>query len=160
MGIFSKYPLLTKERLVLDSSTHVALKVEVAVEKTRVTILALHPTTPVTAWKFKNRNRQFHEAASIMRSTSGPKLLIGDLNATMWSPHFAKLLRESGLRDARRGFGLQLTWPVVLPSFLRLPIDHCLVSEEWVVQGVSTGVAKGSDHKTVLFELALPHPSN
>jgi endonuclease/exonuclease/phosphatase (EEP) superfamily protein YafD len=160
MAIFSRYPLLTKERLVLDSSAHVALKVEVAVEQTRVTLLALHPTTPITPWKFKNRNKQFHEAASIMRSTGGPKLLIGDLNTTMWSPYFVKLLRDSGLRDARRGFGLHPTWPAVLPGFLRLPIDHCLVSDEWLVQAVSTGVAKGSDHQTVLFELALPQPSN
>ncbi len=156
MGISSKHPLLTKQSLVLDSSTHVALKVEVQVGEASFTLLAMHPTTPVTPWKFKNRNKQFAEAASILNSTKGPRMLVGDLNATMWSPYFSKLLRDAGLRDARHGFGLQTTWPMPLPGFLRLPIDHCLVSNEWVVQRVSTGVAKGSDHRTVLIELGLP----
>jgi len=155
MAIFSRYPLLAKERLDLDSSTHVALRVEFAFDQNRFTLLALHPTTPITPWKFRNRNKQFAEAAAIVRAAKGPKILIGDLNATMWSPYFATLLRESGLRDARRGFGIQTTWPASLPSFLRLPIDHCLVSDDWFVQGVTTVGKTGSDHKAVLFELAL-----
>jgi len=156
MAVFSRHPLVTKELLALDGSNHVSLRVEVEIEYTRVTLLALHPTTPVTPWKFKNRNKQFAEAAAIMKATKGPKLLVGDLNVTMWSPYFQRLLRDSGLRDARRGFGLQTTWPVPLPSFLRLAIDHCLVSEEWFVQGITTGANTGSDHKAILFELALP----
>jgi endonuclease/exonuclease/phosphatase (EEP) superfamily protein YafD len=155
MAIFSRYPLAKKERLVLDSSSHFALRVDVVIDQKRFAILAMHPTTPVTPWKFRNRNKQLAEAASIIRAETGPKILVGDLNVTMWSPYFEKLLRESGLRDTRRGFGLQTTWPVPLPSFLRLPIDHCLVSEEWLVQGVRTIKNPGSDHKAVLFELAL-----
>ena len=141
MAVFSRYPLVAKERSRLTfKSREPELKLD---WQTRFTILALHPTTTVTAWKFKNR-KQFAEAAKIMKATKRPKLLVGDLNVTMWSPYFQRLLRDSGLRDARRGYGLQTTWPVPLPSFLRLAIDHCLVSEEWFVQAITTGANTGS----------------
>jgi endonuclease/exonuclease/phosphatase (EEP) superfamily protein YafD len=90
----------------MDQSTHIALWVRVNVRGTPISILALHPPTPVRSDKFNNRNQQFARASALLKSTNGVRILIGDLNTTMWSPYFADLIRGSGLRDVRKGFGL------------------------------------------------------
>lgn len=153
MAIFSRYPLTGVEVLTLDESTHVAVLARVNVDGTVVSILALHPPAPVQSHKFVNRNRQFTEAALLLRSVSGPKVLIGDLNTTMWSPYFGELVKDSGLRDGRLGFGLQPSWPMPLPALFQIPIDHCLVSDEIEVVAVRTGGTTGSDHRPVIFDI-------
>jgi endonuclease/exonuclease/phosphatase (EEP) superfamily protein YafD len=159
MALFSRYPLEDVSILTLDASTHTALLAKVNIQGTAVSLLALHPPTPVRTDKFLNRNRQFTEAASILRAARGPRLLIGDLNTTMWSPYFTRLVRDSGLRDARLGFGLRPSWPLPLPAFLQLPIDHCLVSDEVSVEGISTGRRTGSDHRPLIVDVRLSGPA-
>jgi endonuclease/exonuclease/phosphatase (EEP) superfamily protein YafD len=155
MAVFSRYPLEHAEVLTLDASTHPALLVRVNVEGTRLTVLSLHPPTPVRPEKFANRNEQFANAASIMKGAGVPKVLIGDLNTTMWSPYFTDLIRGSGLRDARLGFGLSPSWPVPLPPPFQIPIDHCLVGEEITVEGIRTGRRVGSDHRPLIVNISF-----
>ena len=153
MAIMSRFPLNQVDELSLDTSSHLSLLAKVDVEGTIVTLLSLHPPTPMRTTKFLNRNQQFARAASIMKATSGVRILVGDLNTTMWSPYFADLVRESGLRDARRGFGLSPSWPMPLPTFLQIPIDHCLVSDDVTVEGIRTGKRTGSDHRPLVVDL-------
>jgi endonuclease/exonuclease/phosphatase (EEP) superfamily protein YafD len=101
MALYSRYPLESVRTLTLDASTHVGLLVDVNIANTTLTILGMHPPTPISKSKFANRNRQFSEAGSLIRTRRGPRVLIGDFNTTMWSPYFKRLLRDSGLRDAR-----------------------------------------------------------
>jgi endonuclease/exonuclease/phosphatase (EEP) superfamily protein YafD len=155
MSLFSRYPLAGVEVLTLDASTYLAVLARINVDGTVVTLLSLHPPTPVRTHKFLNRNKQFSEAAVILRSSKGPRVLVGDLNTTMWSPYFQKLLAESGLRDAKLGFGVLPSWPQPLPGFLQIPIDHCLVSNDIRVAGISTGGGTGSDHRFLIVDLQL-----
>lgn len=156
MALFSRYPLEEVEVLSLDSSTHIAILAKVNINDTLVSILALHPPTPVRTDKFLKRNRQFSEAAAIFSATQGPGILIGDLNTTMWSPYFTDLVRNSGLRDARLGFGLKPSWPLPLPAILQLPIDHCLVSADVGVEKIGTGRRTGSDHRPLIVDVLVP----
>ena len=156
MALFSRYPIEQAEVLTLDASSHPALHVQINVQGTRLSILALHPPTPVRSDKFSNRNQQFVRAAALIKADSGAKLLIGDLNTTMWSPYFIDLIRDSGLRDARIGFGLQPSWLMPLPSVLQIPIDQCLVGETIYVQGVRVGARTGSDHRPLIVDVNFP----
>lgn len=153
MALFSRHPLEGAEVLALDASAHLALFARVKLEGATLSVLALHPPTPVRADKFANRNLQFERAASIMRETRGPKLLVGDLNVTMWSPYFSDLVSNSGLRNARQGFALIPSWPVPLPTPLQIPIDHCLVSDDLTVETIRTGARTGSDHRPLIVDL-------
>ena len=155
MGVLSRYPLEAMQTLTLDDSSHIAILVRLKVGDESISVLALHPTTPITPFKFKNRNRQYREAATHVKSIIGPRVIIGDLNITMWSPYFVELLNDSGLRDARVGFGLRTTWPTFLPAFLRLPIDHCLVSREVEVNSVDVGASTGSDHLPLIIQISF-----
>jgi endonuclease/exonuclease/phosphatase (EEP) superfamily protein YafD len=155
MAILSRYPFENVETLTLDASTHLAILARVNLGEKAVSVLGLHPPTPMSPLKFKNRNRQFREAARVLNSLEGPKVLIGDLNTTMWSPYFSSLLRDSKLRDVRLGFGLHTSWPMPMPWFLRLPIDHCLVSDELRVDRLRIGDSIGSDHYPLIVDLTM-----
>jgi len=146
MGIFSRYPMTDIQVLTLDQSTHLAILARLEIAGRSVALLGLHPTTPVTREKFKNRTLQFEKAVALMNAINGPRVLIGDLNTAMWSPYFSDLVRDSGLRDTRLGFGIKTSWPVPVPSFLRIPIDHCLLSDDFQVTNVEVGSSIGSDH--------------
>lgn len=155
MALFSRRPLEAAEVLTLDDSSHLAVLAGLNVEGASLTVLALHPPTPMRPGDFENRNEQFARAASIMRKTQGAKLLIGDLNTTMWSPYFIDLVRESGLSNARQGFGLMPSWPVPLPTPLQIPIDHCLVGSGIAVEAIRTGGRTGSDHRPLIVDVML-----
>ena len=155
MGVFSRYPLEDVHVLTLDSTAHIAILARVRVNENALTLLSLHPTTPITIEKFRNRNQQFKEAASLLRSIAGPKVLVGDLNTTMWSPYFTELLANAGLREARLGFGLGTTWPEPYPPFLKIAIDHCLVSKEVGVENLRVGPTTGSDHRPLIVDLTF-----
>ena len=155
MAVLSRYPAEGAQTLTLDDSDHIAILVRLKVGDESISVLALHPTTPITPFKFKNRNRQYREAATLVKNLTGPRVIIGDLNITMWSPYFVELQNESGLRDARLGFGLRTTWPTFLPPLLRLPIDHCLVSEEVEINSIEVGASTGSDHLPLIVQLSF-----
>lgn len=155
LAIFSKYPIEESNILSLDSSTHPALFCKIKLEDTQLSLLTIHPPTPMNPIKFANRNEQFAQAAAIMKTADEPKLLIGDLNTTMWSPYFTDLLKNSGLRDARIGKGLYPSWNTWLPTLLRIPIDQCLVSEKIEVNTIGTGSNTGSDHLPLIVNLKI-----
>ena len=101
---------------------------------------------------FRARNQQLDSVADLLNEREGAKVLIGDLNATMWGHHFQRFVDRTGLHNVRRGFGVLPTWPTQLP-FAMIPIDHCLVSAGFDVRSVRTGPAIGSDHLPLLVEL-------
>jgi endonuclease/exonuclease/phosphatase (EEP) superfamily protein YafD len=90
----------------------------------------------------------------LARQQTGAVIVLGDLNTTSWSPYFRDLLADSGLADTRRGFGVLGSWPD-LPSPLRIPIDHCLVSDKVAVHDRRIGPPVGSDHRGVIVDLTV-----
>lgn len=155
LAIFSRYPLESAKLLFEESSMHPAMRAVINLEGTRLTVLLMHPLTPMRPDKFADRNAQLKEAAALMKSTPEPKILVGDLNTTMWSPYYRDLVEESGLIDARRGRGLFPTFESHLPLFLGIPIDHLLTGETIEVESFDFGAPNGSDHRPLTFELKI-----
>lgn len=155
LAVLSRYPLESAEILTLDASTHPALFCRINLDSTTLSVFTMHPPTPMRRDKFDYRNGQFRQAAAILKTTPEPKLIIGDLNTTVWSPYFAELLKDSGLRDARLGNGLYPSWNAILPPFLGIPIDHCLISEKIEVERIATNGYFGSDHRPLLVNLRI-----
>jgi len=120
----------------------------------RFALICIHTVSPIAPSNFRYRNRQLDDVAKLAADRAGPVMLIGDLNTTSWSPYFARLVEVSGLRDSRRGFGVEGTWPW-LPLPLRIPIDHCLVSPTIAVYGRHVGDFVGSDHRPIVVDFAI-----
>jgi len=123
-----------------------------------IVIVGTHPVPPGGAAAARLRDGQLSDLGRRLGGRAGPRLLLGDLNATAWSHPFQQLLRDSGLRDSMRGFGLQPTWLGPFGLF-RLAIDHILVSPEFTVCRREVGPGLGSDHRPLIAELALPRRS-
>ena len=153
IGIFSRIPIHMSEEIHFGKLYPSILAVlEIGGE--RVTILAMHPPPPVSEQAAASRNEQLQAAASFFREIQTPKLIIGDLNTTMWSGNFRRFVRDSGLKNARRGFGILPSWPTFFPP-MYIPIDHCLVSPDITVVDMRTGNDVGSDHFPLIVDLSL-----
>jgi len=161
IALYSKYPLREIEDLDLgdDRSSH--LRVQVELPGGLAEVYAVHLTSPPRSSRARQRNTQLQLLARRIADADPalPKIVAGDFNSTPFSPYFQDLLRDSGLRDGRRPFGLQVTWPM-WPVPLWIPIDHCLFSRNVVVAGVTTGPSTGSDHLPVECSFSLAASSS
>lgn len=119
-----------------------------------VTLVSTHPMPPLGEPAYDARNKQLESIGELVKQIEGPKVLIGDLNTTMWSHHYETLLQKTGLSNTRYGFGTVPSWPAQLP-FALIPIDHCLVSDEFAALDTRAGPRIGSDHLPLIVELAL-----
>lgn len=154
IALFSRLPL--EDARVIDMFDRPSIVAGVRVGGTPVSILTTHPRAPILPGCFESRNEQLAWAARFARRLPEPRVLVGDLNVSPFSPYFGRLEKESGLRDARARFGLFPTWPAWnrLPP-LMLPIDHCLVGAGVKVVSLRAGPPVGSDHLPLIVELAF-----
>ncbi len=154
IALLSRLPFEESEIIQIGDASLPSLLARIRVDESDVTVIATHPLPPTRASTSRHRNRQLEELGDLVRTVKGPVLVIGDLNTAPWSPHFKKLLR-SGLRDSRRGRGVQPTWQANLPWFLRIPLDHVLHSPEITTLRRELGPDIGSDHFPVIVDLSL-----
>ena len=119
-----------------------------------IKIVGVHALPPITPFYFKVRNRLLDNIAGLSAERNMPLLIIGDLNATMWSPFYKNMLSDSKLVDPRLNNGIFPTWPVFLP-FLFIPIDHILFSPEFEKRSLQTIYIPGSDHLGLFASLEL-----
>jgi endonuclease/exonuclease/phosphatase (EEP) superfamily protein YafD len=157
IALFSRLPLAQANRVELGSAEVPSIEATVTVDGRPIQLLGTHPLPPGSAEYASMRNEQLRHIAAYVQRQSRPIVVFGDLNVTPWSPYFADLLRESGLRNSSQGRGLFNSWPAWLP-FGRIPLDHCLVSPTFRVVAKQLGPHVGSDHLPVTVDLQLPGP--
>jgi endonuclease/exonuclease/phosphatase (EEP) superfamily protein YafD len=155
--VYSRFPLDRAESVTLGAARVTAVVARVRVNGAAFSLVTAHVYPPLPGF-YEGRNEQLEELASLAARAERPVVLAGDLNASSWSPYFRKFERASGLRDARRGFGVLPTWPTYRPV-MYIPIDHYLVSPEIKVTRLSTGAQIGSDHLPVITTVEIPEPS-
>ena len=120
------------------------------------TLIAAHPVPPMRSESARMRNAQLKQLAQLAGSQSLPCVVVGDLNASCWSPQFRDLLKEGRLREARSDQGLHPTWPMHFPTWLlRIPIDHCLVGEGVQVHNFRAGGNIGSEHGPIIADISV-----
>lgn len=161
IALASKRPWKSAKIVQLGEAGVPSVTATFAVGDKVLTVLGTHPLPPGGKQGSRLRNDQLEVVARFVREQKQPFILLGDLNATPWSHHFRKLVRDTGLRDSARGFGIQPTWPtpvawLPVPSlFLRVPIDHCLVSSDVRVTRRIVGESIGSDHFPLVVDFEL-----
>ncbi len=159
IALFSKYPLDATTVIGSFPRGYPDIVATALVGTERLNIISTHPTPPLGNVNYADRNLQLDSAADLARRSPRPLIVVGDLNITMWAHHYQRLEEVSGLRSARRGFGIGPTWPVWLyPG--RIPIDHVLVSEDIVVTDFSTGPNIGSDHVPIIVKFTFAEDSD
>jgi endonuclease/exonuclease/phosphatase (EEP) superfamily protein YafD len=154
IALFSRLPLEDAKLIDLGEADVPSVSAVVRLDGRRIAILGTHPLPPTSTEYAQLRDDQLHALAQVARNRALPLILLGDLNTTVWSPHFRDLLRDGGLVDSARGFGWQTTWPAGLWP-LRIAIDHCLLSPDLRVTQRTIGRPVGSDHLPLLLEIAV-----
>ena len=154
IALFSRLPLTDarSHRLGTERTPVVTAKVQHA--GCEWTIIGVHPYPPVSSRYTAARDSVLADVARLSRDAEGPKVVLGDLNTTCWSPQFADLLEVGKLRDSEVGFGYQPTWPDWLPVLV-LPIDHLLHSPDVRVIDRRIGPSIASDHRPVIVDVTL-----
>jgi endonuclease/exonuclease/phosphatase (EEP) superfamily protein YafD len=129
--------------------------VEASIAASCIHVVAVHPDPPMTPNMARSRDGQLMEVGEYLRGVPEKRrIVLGDMNATPWSPVLADFMAATGLRDSALGRGLHPTWFSQWP-FLGIPIDQILVSDGITVLDSRVGPDVGSDHFPVTADLAI-----
>ena len=154
IALYSKLPLLDAVTPSFGSAEVPSVQASLVWQGRTLSFLGTHPLPPVNRTYSRLRDEQLHAIALHVLSLPGSVLLMGDLNTTVWSYHFRRLLNVSGLSDCSRGHGVQPTWPAD-NVVLRVPIDHCLHSSQVTILDKQVGRDVGSDHFPIIVTFAF-----
>jgi endonuclease/exonuclease/phosphatase (EEP) superfamily protein YafD len=152
-GIWSGQPIDGLTPVVGLSRPGVEGTIEAGSSKLGITVVQLNgePLHRAAAWHSDLATLAARPA------TTNPGFIVGDLNATPWTPAFRRLTK-AGWRDAADvvGQGLRPTWPSWSPLPIA-PLDHVMVSSGLGVTSTETTNITGSDHRALIVTLVLPH---
>lgn len=156
MALLSRTPL---DRIEMSNDVSPAARV-ILVATTdiaghEVTVIGLHPHASRTdGTKVSLRNAQLDGVAAFVQDTTGPAVVLTDLNIAPTSPAYQAFLNDMGWRDPHTIVGWRSSWPT-WGGALGMPIDHVFVSDHFGLHGYTTGDGAGSDHKSVVAQLSL-----
>ena len=150
--LLSRWPLTLREDPVLAETLRTYVWAEVATPAGPIQFLGAHTLSPSGPRSWSYRNIELAALADFAAAQSGPLVIAGDLNVTVWSPAFADLLVDGGLVQARAGQGVLPTWPAFAGP-LGVPIDQILMTPDLAALSLRALPALGSDHRPLLAEL-------
>jgi endonuclease/exonuclease/phosphatase (EEP) superfamily protein YafD len=157
MAFFSRLAFERLEIVLPEGEARPGILIRLNVGSSVVSLLSVHPRAPIRRGYFERRNEMLAATASHLQSLPAPKICVGDLNTSLWSPYYRSFARQTKLVNVRKGFGLLPSWPTFLFfRWLMIPIDHCLVSDDIRVIRARTGEPIGSDHLPLVVEIEIP----
>ena len=154
ISLYSRFLLTNVQIRYIGPANLPSVIADVALQNKDLTIIGTHTLPPISANFASMRNQQLKELALVTSAYNKPFILAGDLNITSWSPYFHDLIKESGLHDTQKGFGIQPTWPTMFPP-IGITIDHCLVSSDITIINRKSGPHLGSDHRPIIIDFSI-----
>src|SRR5262249_46134371 len=156
MALYSRFFFERLPIALSEGDARPGILVRLDLGSANVYLLSVHPRTPIRRGHFEQRNKMLAAAAACLQDLPEPKICIGDLNASLWSPFYQSFRKQTRLVNVREGIGLLLSWPTFMGfDWLMIPIDHCLVSNDIRVIRARTGEPIGSDHLPLIVELEI-----
>jgi endonuclease/exonuclease/phosphatase (EEP) superfamily protein YafD len=163
IGLYSRYPLIDarSERTCIECQPLIEARVEHPLGIIRV--FAIHPLSPTTVERTQWRDAELASVAERCAASAFPTIVLGDFNETPFGDAFQSLLRRTGYAETRSAGGFSPTWPaahegIEIPSLLRIPIDHIIVSPHFRTNAFAVGPHIGSDHLPIVAQLSLVNP--
>jgi endonuclease/exonuclease/phosphatase (EEP) superfamily protein YafD len=153
IGLFSKYPLNNETIQFFGETSVMSIYSEIKLHDKIIPLIVSHPPPPAGKNRAAMRNSQLLNIAHTLKNKENA-IFMGDFNLTPWSYYFKEILNISQLKDSRKGFGLQATWPSFMP-LLFIPIDHFLYKGDITILQRNIGSSVGSDHFPVFVKIKL-----
>lgn len=156
MAIFSKLPVRKFDYIDIgDGWNHYTLT-ELSVGDKKLHLYELHTPPPVSDLFFELRNQNLWTLADVMSKDESPyRILVGDLNSTIYSPYLQNVITKANLHSNQQNYNIEGTWPSFLPAPLRISIDHLLTSKQVKIEKREVGPYQVSDHYPVITTLSL-----
>lgn len=164
LAVLSRYPLANTQTLNPIGEDFPALTAQLQAPgwSKPLTVYAVHPPPPVSRPVAKLRNDFLLGLAAYIKNKPGEQaVIVGDFNATPWSPWLRKFLTATDLIDSQRGLGLLSTWPASTAQYsavFGIPIDLCLHTRTVQITRRFALGNLGSDHLPVMTEIAANTP--
>jgi endonuclease/exonuclease/phosphatase (EEP) superfamily protein YafD len=155
ISIMSRLPIKKTKIHVFVPETGPSIESVLFYDNMKFTVIGTHVFPPSFRKAAKLAEKQFAGMGDYIHTIEGEIIVMGDLNTSSWSQNFKKFLKKSGLKDSRKGFGINSSYPASMPEILRIPIDHALISNRIKVKSRSTGPDVGSDHLPLIIEFLL-----
>ncbi|MEQ1808680.1 MAG: endonuclease/exonuclease/phosphatase family protein [Terricaulis sp.] len=115
-------------------------------------IAAVHGRPPWNNERTADRDT-VNMAGAIVVADHAHGVLVGDFNATPWSPMMLGL-RRIGLHRASCSGPVTRTWRSTQFPYYALPIDHVLATSSVRITSCRVGAAIGSDHFPLIFDIS------
>jgi endonuclease/exonuclease/phosphatase (EEP) superfamily protein YafD len=156
MAIFSNLPVTKFDYINIGGGWNKYTRTEFMVNNIPFHLYELHTPPPMSRFFFSQRNRALALMGDLLSQDQTPhRILLGDLNTTIYSPFFTDILKKSDMHHAQQGFNMEGTWPSTLPMPLRIGIDHIIASRQVKIESRETQAYHGSDHLPVITKLTL-----
>ncbi|MCK5506851.1 MAG: endonuclease/exonuclease/phosphatase family protein [Thermodesulfovibrionia bacterium] len=153
IAVFSKIPMAIKVKYI-GSARVPSLECLIEEDDDEIILWATHPVPPISDEYWHLRNEQLRELSALISGSDCQVVVAGDFNTSPWSRCFNGL-KAAKLDDTAAGIGVQASWPAMWPAFMRIPIDHVLISKEIKVIERCVLEDIGSDHLPVFVRLQL-----
>jgi endonuclease/exonuclease/phosphatase (EEP) superfamily protein YafD len=155
MIMLSKLPFLRSKVEVHPTTRHCILAGWIRLDSQEILLIAAHPFRPGLRHGPTLLASELEMAANLANNDTQNVIFIGDLNTTMWSSTYTRFAENHHLSNLRRGFGICASWSRVIPWISAIPIDHCLIGDNF--HGVSFNLLPiaGSDHDAINARVRL-----
>lgn len=116
-----------------------------------ISILTMQGSPSTHQKYYENRNEMLDTAAVWANSKSNPIIIAGNLNTTMYSENYKKLIKDSKLKSIADITGLYASWTTKIPFLLWIPIDMFLFKGDIKPVDFKTLKNVGSDHYPIMI---------
>jgi Uncharacterized protein conserved in bacteria len=152
--LLSTYPITSAARFQPIRDAWPAMIANIEVDgATRVSLAIVHALDPVEPGGLHRRDRFLDQLASLLNSLRGPLVVLGDFNASPFTPAFRAFQEQAGLAPSP---WTPATYPARFGTF-GISIDHVLVRDATLLR-LAPLRAIGSDHRPLSASIALTSP--
>ncbi len=154
MTLYSRHPFVSHEIRFIEGVQVPLVHAVIDLGGHELEVIGCHPVPPMGARQASARNDYLAGLTEITTTSTLPAVILGDFNATVWSPHLREFIKTTSLMDSGRKREFQPTWRWFNP-FFSIPIDHVFHNAALSCTNRQIGPALGSDHRPVITEFAL-----
>jgi endonuclease/exonuclease/phosphatase (EEP) superfamily protein YafD len=155
LTILSRWPILDQHGWPPSQMDTTVSWAVVETPMGRIPVMGVHMHWPTSPGQLLDRENLLKEMAPFDRKAM---ILMGDFNSTSWSRFMRGQDKLVGLERRTRALP---TWPARVPGheswrapFPLLPIDQVYAGSDWRTLAVRRGPSGGSDHYSVIVDLA------
>ena len=152
VALLSKFPIAGEHRRWITKGVYPTVIATLDVNGTPLHIAITHTVPPFSGDLVKERDAQLTAIQKELDRITGSCLVVGDLNATMWTPSFRDFVRAASLENARKGYGVVPTYK--FRGIPMVPIDHVLYRGNLDIKDCRSGPEIGSDHLPLMVDFA------